>query len=129
MLSAEYTSVTWVLVINIIATVIWICVLIPQFIKTVVTRDTYSISIFMYLFYPMSNVMWISYEVSMMISAVTRDILAMLINDCVGLVLSLTIFSIKIHNVLKAKKLGISEKDYYNKYIKPKKQSKKENKK
>lgn len=129
MLSAEYTSVTWVLVINIIATVIWICVLIPQFIKTVVTRDTYSISIFMYLFYPMSNVMWISYEVSMMISAVTRDILAMLINDCVGLVLSLTIFSIKIHNVLKAKKLGISEKDYYNKYIEPKKQSKKENKK
>ncbi|MDE6476637.1 MAG: hypothetical protein K2L48_00260 [Mycoplasmoidaceae bacterium] len=32
-------------------------VLVPQFIKTVTTRDTYSISIYMYLFYPMSNVM------------------------------------------------------------------------
>lgn len=122
---AEFTTWPWVMVLNIVATIVWISVLIPQFIKTVKTRDTYSISIFMYLFYPMSNVMWISYETFMLISAASWDIIAMLINDCVGMILSLTIFSIKIHNVLKAKKLGIPEVDYYNKYIKNKIKEKK----
>ncbi len=104
MLHSSFTSWHWVLVLNIIATLIWISVLVPQFIKTIRTKDTKSISIFMYLFYPLSNMMWISYEIFMLISASSWDIIAMLINDCVGLILSLTIFTIKVINVRKYKK-------------------------
>lgn len=101
-----------------VATIIWIIVLLPQFIKTITTRDTYSISIWMYLFYPMSNVMWISYEISMIISEQSLSIIFMLINDIVGFILSSTILSVKLWNVYQAKKVGMTEVNYYNKYIK-----------
>ena len=117
-------SLPWVFYLNLVATVIWITVLVPQFIKTVTTRDTYSISIYMYLFYPMSNVMWISYEVSMLISQGSLGIVFMLVNDCVGLLLSSTILSIKLWNVVHARRLGVSEVIYYNKYVKKQKHKK-----
>lgn len=101
-----------------VATIIWIIVLLPQFIKTITTRDTYSISIWMYLFYPMSNVMWISYEISMIISEQSLSIIFMLVNDIVGFILSSTILSVKLWNVYHAKKVGMTEVNYYNKYIK-----------
>ncbi len=105
-----------------VATIIWIIVLLPQFIKTVTTRDTYSISIWMYLFYPMSNVMWISYEISMLISEQSLSIVFMLINDIVGFMLSSVILSVKLWNVYHAKKVGMTEVSYYNKYIKNRKE-------
>ncbi len=104
-----------------VATIIWIIVLLPQFIKTITTRDTYSISIWMYLFYPMSNVMWISYEISMIISEQSLSIIFMLVNDIVGFILSSVILSVKLWNLYHAKKVGMSEINYYNKYIKEKK--------
>ncbi len=121
---ADYQTWQWVFYLNLVATAIWITVLIPQFIKTVTTRDTYSISIWMYLFYPMSNIMWISYEVSMLISQHSLGIVFMLVNDCVGFILSTTILSIKLWNVAHAKRLGLSEVVYYNNYIKKQKNKK-----
>lgn len=114
----------WVLVINIIATVIWTCVLIPQSYKTIKTKDTYSLSIWYFLAYPFNAMLWIISSSILLAATGSINNVGVIITDSIGLCLSLMIVWVKLSNMHHAKKFNISELEYYNLYLKNKKENK-----
>lgn len=115
----------WVTIINLVASIIWTLVLVPQSWKTLRTRDTVSVSLIMYILYPIGGVLWISYAAAMFIIDPTQTgNIGIIITDSIGFFLSLAIVIIKIRNMHMAKKMKLSELEYYEKYIKNNKKKK-----
>lgn len=112
-------------VINWIACIIWLFVLIPQVIKVFQLKDTCNISITFYVIYVIASLMWIIYA-SCMIAKHDENsgqFYGLLVTDSFCFIFSIAILSLKFKNVYKAKKLKMSELDYYEKHIKGKKES------
>jgi len=67
---------------------------LPQAIKVVRTRDTSSLSLLMYVAFNAGVVLWLAY-------GLLREDPVIIVANCVTIVLSVTILSIKTYNVIK----------------------------
>ncbi len=115
---------TIVLSLNIIASAFWILMLLPQVYKTIKTKDTHSISLMMFLLYPIANIIWVTNAIIMIVATHTIDNVGVIVVDSIFFILSCTILFIKFKNIKMAKKLKITEVEYYNQYLKNKKENK-----
>lgn len=113
-----------VLVFNTIAAVFFEAVSWPQFIKIIKHKDTSGISLFWAIFFPSSCVICFFYDLMLWIT--TGDVLSVLASlICNGIIINTLVLVLKIKNILRAKKLGISEWQYTKKYIDKKQKNKK----
>lgn len=109
----KYTLI--VLIVNICAAVFFESISWPQFVKSLRTKDTSGISLGWAIFLPLSCVVCFSYNLFMGISNGWFNVLASLI--CSGILINTAVLVLKIINLRKAKKLGISEWHYVHKYL------------
>lgn len=120
---SEYDKYEWtILGLNIAAAVFLEVTSWPQFIKCMKTKDTSGISLGWAIFMPASCLVSLSYDIFLTFSTDWRSMAASII--CNGVIINVLVLILKIRNFLKAKKLGISEWKYTNKYIAPKKKTK-----
>lgn len=113
----KYTK--YILVFNVVASVFFELVSWPQFFKCMKYKDTSGISLFWAIFFPTSCLICFGYDISLVIA--TNDYLSVLASlICSGLVINTLVLILKIINIRKANKLGISEWHYTNKYLKKK---------
>ncbi len=108
-----------VFVLNICAAVFFESISWPQFIKCMKTRDTSGISLGWAIFLPLSCVVCFSYDLFLGFSNGWTNVIASLI--CCGILINTAVLILKLINVRKAKKLGISEWKYTKKYLSNKK--------
>lgn len=111
-------SVT-VFVLNICAATFFESISWPQFIKCMKTKDTSGISLGWAIFLPLSCVTCFSYDLFLGFSNGWSTVLASLI--CSGILINFAVLVLKIINIRKAKKLGISEWKYTKQYLSNKK--------
>lgn len=116
----------WVAVVGFIATIIWCCVLIPQAYKTIKTKNVCSVSFIMFFLYPFNGLLWLTWGIISIVynPAIFLTMLPNLINSTIGLVLSITILVYKIKYMIAAKKMKISEVEYYEQHLRNKKENK-----
>ncbi|MBQ0045479.1 MAG: PQ-loop repeat-containing protein [Mycoplasma sp.] len=105
----------YVTVFNITAAVFFEAVSWPQFIKCMKNKDTSGISLGWAIFLPLSCFVCLSYNISLAISTNVFDVLASII--CSGLIINTLVLILKIKNRINAKRLGMSEWTYTNKYL------------
>ncbi len=103
------------LAFNIAAAIFFESVSWPQFIKSMKTKDTSGISLGWAIFLPLSCLICWSYNLCLAFSNGVLTVLASLI--CSGIFINTAVLVLKIINIRKAKKLGISEWVYTNRYI------------
>lgn len=108
-----------VVIINILAAVFFESISWPQFIKCLKYKDTSGISLGWAIFLPTSCVVCFVYDLLLGLSNGWWNVLASLI--CSGILINCGVLVIKIKNMRKAKKLGISEWHYANEYLSKKK--------
>jgi uncharacterized protein with PQ loop repeat len=113
----DWISVQWVNIISWIGTLIWIVVLIPQFLKTVITRDTYSLSVYMYLFMLTSSLVWVTFDIANLFASHSLDIYAEIACDGSSFLCSLIIFIFKLIYMIKAYRKHTDEKTYWKLYV------------
>lgn len=104
-----------VLVLNIVAAVFYESISWPQFIKCMKTKDTSGISLGWAIFLPISCYTCFIYDLLLAFTTGWWNVLASLI--CSGSVINTLVLIQKNRNHRAAKKLGISEWKYTNKYI------------
>lgn len=120
---SEYGKYEWsIFGLNIAAAIFFEATSWPQFIKCMKTKDTSGISLGWAIFMPLSCTVSLSYDIFLAFSTDWRSVAASII--CSGVIINILVLILKIRNVLKAKKLGISEWKYTNKYIATKKKIK-----
>lgn len=120
---AEYNKYEWsILALNIVAAVVLEVTSWPQFIKCLKTKDTSGISLGWAIFMPASCLVSLSYDIFLTFSTDWRSMAASII--CNGVIINVLVLILKIRNVMKAKKLGISEWKYTKRYIDAKRKSK-----
>lgn len=113
---SDYDKYAWsIMGLNIVAALFFEGTSWPQFIKCIKTKDTSGISLGWAIFLPLSCVVSFSYDLFLAFSTDWRSLIASLI--CNGIIVNVLVLIIKIKNVIKAKKLGISEWKYTNRYI------------
>lgn len=108
-----------VFILNIAAAIFFESISWPQFIKCMKTKDTSGISLGWAIFLPLSCVICFTYDLLLGLSTGWWNVLASLI--CSGMLINIAVLVLKIRNLHKAKKLGISEWHYTNKYLSKKK--------
>lgn len=109
-------SYKWIFPIGLIASITWEAVNWPQLIKTIRVKDTTGISLFWTIFMAVSCIVTFLYDISLgIINGNWIDLLPALI--CSGIIPSIIEMVLKINNVVKAKKLGLSELEYTKKYL------------
>lgn len=114
--SSDYDKYAWsIMGINIVAALFFEGTSWPQFVKCMKTKDTSGISLGWAIFLPSSCVVSLSYDIFLAFSTDWRSMIASII--CNGVIVNILVLILKIKNVLKAKKLGISEWKYTNRYI------------
>ncbi len=113
------TYVIILLIIGGVASLLTVIGWFPQAIKTFKTRDTSGISIGFYGLVYISTVIWLAYGILLICDPSISDItsalpgsLPLIITNFTALILNSIIIWIKINNMLKAKKLNKSEKEY-----------------
>lgn len=104
-----------VMIFNIIAASFFELTSWPQFIKCLRHKDTSGISLGWAIFFPLSCYVCFSYDLFLAIAGNPLDVIASLI--CSGSIINTLVLILKIRNVYKAKKLGISELEYTKRYI------------
>lgn len=116
-LSNDGDSFIWLIVMNILASATWEIFNWPQFIKTIKTKDTTGISLFWAIFILVSCIVTFCYDMFLGFvgSSFNWSILPGLI--CSGIIPALGFLIIKIRNITKAKKMGMSEQKYTQTYI------------
>ena len=120
-----------VFVIGIVSSLLTMTGWFPQAIKTLKTRDTSGISLSFYSLVYISSIFWIAYSIMVIINPDSTDLgiklssgLPVLITNVVSITLNTIIISIKFINMNKAKKEGISEREYISNKINNKNLSK-----
>ncbi len=104
--------------IGIISSLITIVGWFPQAIKTFKTHDTSGISLAFYSLIYISSIFWIIYAFLALFipggdkATTIPSSLPVLITNLVAIVLNTIILMIKIKNIMKAKKLNITEREY-----------------
>lgn len=104
-----------VLITNICAAVFFESISWPQFIKSLKTKDTSGISLSWAIFLPFSCVICFSYDLFLGFSTEWTNVIASLI--CNGIFINIAVLVLKIINMKKARKLGISEWHYVHEYL------------
>jgi len=120
----------WVMVINAIGAVSWEAVSWPQFIKSIKEKDTTGVSLGWAIFLPVSCAIMFTYDLTMALSGsegFNYGILFSLIFN--GMISSFGVLILKIRNIVRAKKDGLSEVEYTQKVLIPIVKAKKELKK
>lgn len=113
----------WLIVVSVLACVAFVVMTVSQFVKCLKTKNTTSISIFFAVILPITNTLITIYDLTFFFIALNNDrfiwslLLPAVIN---GLISAYAIMILKLKHVHGAKKLGISENEYYLKYLKPK---------
>lgn len=117
----KYTK--YILGFNIAAAVFFELISWPQFFKCMKYKDTSGISLFWAIFFPLSCFICFGYDLMLAIS--TNDFLSVLASlICNGMIINTLVLILKVRNMKKAKKLGLSEWAYTKKYIDKKQKSK-----
>lgn len=121
---SEFDKYTWYIFgFNIAAAVFFELISWPQFFKCMKYKDTSGISLFWAIFFPLSCLICFGYDLMLAISTDDfKSVLASLI--CSGMIINTLVLVLKIRNMRKAKKLGLSEWTYTKKYIDKKRKSK-----
>lgn len=106
-----------------ISTILTIGVYVPQLVKTIKTKDTSGVSIMMYIILQFTAWSWVIYGALIISQAIANngdilDGLPILITNAVVGLMGWGIIYIKSKNILGAKKLNITEKQYIDRNVK-----------
>ncbi|MBQ0045477.1 MAG: hypothetical protein KBS35_01120 [Mycoplasma sp.] len=113
----------WLIVVSTLACLCFVVVTASQFIKCLKTKNTTSLSVFFATILPITNTLITIYDLIFFAIGLNNGnfvwglLLPAVIN---GLISAYGVMILKIKHVRAAKKLGLTEEKYYQKYLKPK---------
>lgn len=119
----------WVGYAGLLCSLCFIAVTLTQFIKCLKTKNTTGLSLVFTILLPVTNTILLIYNIFLFAVAIKAGdffnwalLVASVLN---GLISAYGTMIMKIKHMKAAKKLGISELEYYEKYLKPQVKSKK----
>lgn len=113
----------WLIITSTIASVAFLIMTVSQFVKILWTKNTTSQSIQCVIMLPITNTLITIYDIILAVAAIKSDkpywglLLPAIIN---GLISAYGVMITKIIHLRAAKKLKISEREHFEKYLKPK---------
>ncbi|XQP54875.1 MAG: hypothetical protein ACOQNV_01935 [Mycoplasmoidaceae bacterium] len=113
----------WLIVVSTIACVAFLVMTVSQFIKILWTKNTTSQSLQCVIMLPVTNTLITIYDIILAVAAIKNNnpywglLIPAIIN---GLISAYGVMITKIIHMRTAKKLRISEREHFEKYLKPK---------
>ena len=97
--------------------------LVPGVWQVLKTRNTISISKWMYILYPICSIAWITYAILLIFENTPMyEVIGIAIAEGLSMILALYILIVKLQNIHEAKKQHMSEVEWYRAYLKQKKE-------
>lgn len=112
----------WLFIVSLLGTIGFSAMALPQFIKVLRTRNTTALNTSYVVILPITNTLILIYNIVLFVITYISGIFPWSILFCIcinGLAWCYGTMIIKIKNVKAAKKLNISEEEYYLTHIKP----------
>ncbi|XQP55769.1 MAG: hypothetical protein ACOQNY_03110 [Mycoplasmoidaceae bacterium] len=113
----------WLIIVSVISCVAFLVMTVSQFIKCLLTKNTTSYSTFFAIILPITNTLITIYDLIFFVICLNHDgsfmwsmLLPAVIN---GLISAYGVMILKVKHIITAKKLGMTEIEYYEKYLKP----------
>lgn len=111
-----------ILIVGFISAFLTIAVYIPQLIKTWKTKDTFGISLLMYIILQICAWLWVIYGILTLVKLGTgfdglTAALPILITNATLAFIGMFMLFLKIRNLVRAKKLNMTEREYVDKYF------------
>ncbi len=122
----------WLIIVSTIACMCFVVMTLSQFVKCLKTKNTTSLSMFFAIILPITNTLITIYDLIFFFIGLNNGmfiwglLLPAVIN---GLISAYAVMILKLKHVIAAKKKGMSESEYYLKYLKPKAYTTKKEKK
>jgi len=113
----------WLGIASVLCSLTFIILTLTQFIKCLKTKNTSSMSLVFVILLPVTNTILLIYNIFLFVVYLQQDIFnwAILITTIFnGLISAYGTMIMKIKHMKAAKKLKLSEVEYYEKYLKPK---------
>lgn len=122
----------WLIIVSTIACMCFVVMTLSQFIKCLKTKNTTSLSVFFAVILPITNTLITIYDLIFFFIGLNNGnfiwglLLPAVIN---GLISAYAVMILKLKHIMAAKKKGMTEYEYYLKYLKPKAYTTKKEKK
>lgn len=95
--------------------------LLPEIIQVIKTKNTTSISLWMYVLYPLCGLAWIAYAILLYFEDANIeiwDVIGLALSEVIATIFSLIVLVYKMINVYKAKNAHMTEAEWYRSYQK-----------
>lgn len=106
-----------------VAVLLTFVLLIPGVWQVLKTRNTISISKWMYILYPICSIAWITYAILLIFeNTPIQEVIGIAVAEGLSMVLACYILTMKLKNIYEAKKQHMTEAEWYKAYLKQKKE-------